>query len=252
MKILLILPAILLIDLIRSAIVVALLQHEFYKVYKPQQDVYSLGKGPAFHIVLLGDSGIDGHGSNSLKFGPAQTLIESLTRTYSVTVHIFAKESSRSYDVIQKQLPKVKALSQVDVVFVYMGANNLIRLRSSNRVVSDFEILINYTTQKNIPLIATEVANYYHLTMFSWVQRLIIYVLIKDCNTKLRQLAKVHRNFVLVDMTWLTKKYISPAYMADRLHPNDPMIRLWADKAYSAAQTNPATKGLLTGIIAKR
>lgn len=251
MKYVLIIPLVLLLDFIRSAVVIARLQYNFYKFYQPQQDLYVLGKGPEFHIVLLGDSGIDGHGTNKLKFGPAQTTIEQLARSHTVTVHIFAKESSRSYDVIMKQLPKVKALHKVDMLFVYMGANNLIRLRSSRRVVKDFETLIDFAEYKKIAVTATEVADYHSLNMFSWGQRLIIYLLIRRCNAQLRALSAKRPNFVLTNMRWLTKKYIGTDYMADRLHPNDPMIRLWADKAFDTVRVSPATKYLFTDIISK-
>jgi lysophospholipase L1-like esterase len=248
---LLIIPAILLLDFIRSVIVIGRLHHNFYKHYKPQQDLYVLGSGPAFHIVLLGDSGIDGHGANKLKFGPAQTVIEKLALSHTVTVHIFAKESSRSYDVIRNQLPKVIALNKIDMIFVYMGANNLIRLKSARRVVKDFNELIDAGEKYKVPVVATEIADYHSLSMFSWVQRLIIYILIRRCNAQLRKLAIQRPGFILTNMRWLTKKYVGPDYMADRLHPNDPMIRLWADKAYKTVKESPTTKGLFTGIIAK-
>lgn len=251
MKFFLLISVIIVLDFLRSALVIAKLQHDFYKSYKSQQDLYTLGKGKEFHIVLLGDSGIDGHASNTLKFGPAQTIIEQLAYTHKVIVHIFAKESSRSYDVISKQLPKVKQLKKVDMIFVYMGANNAIRLKSANCVYEDFATLVEYAEQKKIPVVATEIADYHHLTMFSWVQRVIIWRIIRSCNSKLRNLAAERTNFILADMSWLTKKYISPKWMADRLHPNDPMIRLWADKAFDAARESPETKSLFTDIIAK-
>ncbi|MDB5182882.1 MAG: hypothetical protein JWO47_666 [Candidatus Saccharibacteria bacterium] len=251
MQFLLIIPFVFLIEFLRSAIVIAKLQHDFYKSYKPQQDLYTLGKGKEFHIVLLGDSGIDGHANNKLKFGPAQTTIEQLARTHKVIVHIFAKESSRSYDVINKQLPKVKLLKDVDMIFVYMGANNVIRLRSAKRVYKDFVTLVDYAEQRKVALVATAVADYHHLTMFSWLQRIVIWRLIRNCNSNLQKLAAERKNFVLADMSWLTKKYVSSDWMADRLHPNDPMIRLWADKAFEAVKQSPETKGLFTDIIAK-
>jgi lysophospholipase L1-like esterase len=244
MKFLLIIPAIFIIDFLRSVVVIAKLQHDFYKYYKPQQDLYIIGNGKEFHIVLLGDSGIDGHASNKLKFGPAQTTIEQLARTHKVVVHIFAKESSRSYDVINKQLPKVEELKNVDMIFVYMGANNVIRGKSANQVYKDFVTLVDYAEQRNTVVVATEVADYHHLTMFSWVARLIIWRLIRSCNGQLRKLAAQRDNFVLTDMTWLTKKYISQDWMADRLHPNDPMIRLWSEKAFDAVKADSATKNL--------
>ena len=251
MKFLLIIPIILLVDVVRSALVIAKLQHDFYKTYKPQSDLYTFGKGKEFHIILLGDSGIDGHASNKLKFGPAQTIIEQLALTHTVVVHIFAKESSHSYDVINKQLPRVKLLKNVDMIFVYMGANNVIRLKSARRVYKDFITLIDYAEGIKTVVVATEVANYYYLNMFSWIQRIFIWKLIRSCNAMLRKLANERANFVLADMSWLTKKYVTSEWMADKLHPNDQMIRLWGDKAFDTAKRNTETKGLFTDIIAK-
>jgi hypothetical protein len=163
-----------------------------------------------------------------------------------VTVHIFAKESSRTYDVIERQLPKVKALQKVDMICVYMGANNAFRGQSTRRVRADYVQLLDYAQNQSIPVVATEIANYYLLPMFSLIQKLIAYACIKICNHDLNNLAKQYDNFVLAGMSWLTKKYITPDYMADKLHPNDVMIRMWADAAYNATMADPTIKKILS------
>jgi lysophospholipase L1-like esterase len=239
-------PIAVVLNIIKSGVMVFRLSRGFHKIYKPNPDLYELGTGPVFHIALLGDSGIDGHRGNTLKFGPAQTIIEKLAEHHTVIVHVFAKEGTKTYQIIERQLPKLRALPKVDMVLVYMGANNAIRGFSSHRVISDYRVLLDYAKQINLPIVATEIADYYYLPMFSWIHKLVVYMRIESCNRQLWQLTKLYDNFVLGDMSWLTKKFIGPEYMADALHPNDKMIRLWADAAYSATKESPATKEILS------
>lgn len=249
MKFLWLIPVLLLLDLVRSAVVIKKLHTQFYKNYKPGPELYKLGVGPIYHVVLVGDSGIDGHGKNKLKFGPYQAIIEQLSKSHSVVVHFFAKEGSKSYDVINNQLPKVKTLPKVDMIFAYMGANNAIRGGSSRQVADDFVTLIEYSKERRTIVVASEIADYWMLTMFSWIHRLVIFIRNTSNNRRLRRLAKEYDNFVLIGIPGATKKFNLPGYQADRLHPSDKALREWSDIVLDGAKRNPATKGLLADTI---
>ncbi len=245
MKLFWLIPLVLVLDFIRSAIVIYRLNHDFHAAYVDQPELYALGKGKQLHIVLLGDSGIDGNMNNKIKFGPAQSLVEALAKKHKVVIHIYAKQGSKSYDVVEKQLPKLKQLPKVDALFIYMGANNVIRGQSPRRVRDDYETILRYAQKERIVVVASEIADYWQLSMFSVVHRLIIFICNKSANRQVRELKATYSNFVYVNLEWLTRKYLGKKYFADRLHPNDRLLRIWADKILVAAEKNPAVQQLL-------
>ena len=89
------------------------------------------------------------------------------------------------------------------------------------------------------------------LSMFSWIQRLFIYILNKSVNKQLREVAKKYNNLVLVGIPGLVKRFLAPGYAADRLHPNDKALRIWSDIILNGALKHPSTKKLLSDFDSK-
>ncbi len=201
-----------------------------------------MGRGDKLTIALIGDSGIDGHHTNNIKFGPYTSIITDLSRRYSIEVHVFAVQGSKSGEVIRNQLPEIKQLKKVDLICVYMGANNIIRGYGVTAARDDYLTVLECAEQKGARVIASEVADYYLLKMFSYAHRLLIYIANKSINKKLRQIATSHPNFVLIPIEGLTKKYFTAEHQADGLHPNDKGLRLWGDVLLEEAKNRPALK----------
>ena len=227
MALLYVLFVLLLFDFIRSVVQMIQVKRYFEAGYRGSQGIYTTGKGPRLTVALIGDSGIDGHHTNQSKYGPYGPIIDQLAKTHTVEAHVFATQGAKTRDVLSNQLPKVKRLKQVDIIFVYMGANNILRGYGVAAAIDDYDHLLAYAESKQAIVIASEIADYYMLKMFSLIHRLIIYMANKRINRLLRKSAAKRKNFILIPITGITKKYFTKVHQADGLHPNDKGLVLW-------------------------
>lgn len=245
-----IVAAILLLDVIRSSIQLRKVSKIFFAEHqkKKESGVQTFGTGSAFHLAIVGDSTFDVRGDTKVPFGPAQVIVDKLAMHHTVHVHLLAQAGAKSYDVTAKQLPKLKALSKVDLVVAYMGANNAVYFKSPFTIGKDYRELLAYTEAKAIPVAASEVANYWQFGLFSWVHRTWLYVAVHIENALVRRafrgatyascatLKPVHKA--------IHKKRREEPYLLDGYHPNDASCITFGNIMYDQVIKNPVIAAL--------
>jgi lysophospholipase L1-like esterase len=237
--------AILLLDIIRSCLDIrkaSKLFHAEYKKKKPGLEEF--GKGKAFHLVIMGDSTFDVRGDTAMPYGPAQVFIDKLAKHYTVHVHLLARAGAKSFDVTATQLPKLKALAKVDLVIVYMGANNAVYFKSPFPISKDYQELLAFTEAQAIPVAASEVANYWHFSLFSWVQRIWLYIAIHIENARIRHAFEGTRYASLFALKQvhktIHKERRDKPYLLDGFHPNDASTVTFGKAMLEANIKHPA------------
>ena len=219
--------ATLFLDILRSALGLRRIAKLFKNHYATNKntEVKTYGTGKDFHLVIMGDSTFDVRGDTKVPYGSAQLFVDRLAALYSVNVHLFAKAGAKSYDVAASQLPKLKALPKVDLVVIYMGANNAVYFKNPFTIGEDYQAILAYTESKSIPVAASQVANYWSFNLFSWVQRAWLYMAIYIENAYIRQAFKGTRYTSLVALKpihkEIHKKRREEPYLLDGFHPND-------------------------------
>lgn len=223
----------------------------FYNGYKKRPEISTLGRGKSFHFVIMGDSTMDGSSTSKLQFGPAQVLVDTLANKYKVTVHSLATAGAKSSDVVRDQLPVVNALPKVDIIFIYMGANDVIRFVRPSVIAGNYRKILISTQERQIPVIASEIVNYWYFSIFSVWHRLWIYFAVNSANRWTRSLVSGYKNFVLIYVKKLHKRYRGKQYLADGFHPSDITHKAWGQYILAQVSHNPKTKKLFAGIIHK-
>lgn len=242
-------------DLLRSIIALSRIQKQFYTLHttKPNRTDQTFGRGEPFHLAILGDSTFDVRADSQTAYGPAQVFVNHLSVRRAVNIHFLAKAGAKTGEVISEQLPKLDKLPRVDLVVVYMGANNVVRFGHPSHIEQDYEILLRATDIQNIPVIASEIANYWHFTVFSWGHRLWLYYSIHSANRRLRTVFANSKKGVLVSVKFmhleLHKQRRRSPYLSDGFHPDDNANITWGEHLLSAGLNDPKTKHILTGII---
>lgn len=236
------------IDGLRSYIILKRVANEFYRnnSQKSQPTTLTFGQGKAFHLVILGDSTFDVRADAKITLGPAQVIVKELAKHHKVHVNLLAKAGAKSYDVVEQQLPALKKLTQVDLIIVYMGANNAVYLKSPWQVGKDYNQLLDLTENRGIPIIASEVANYWYLGIFSWLHRLWLYVSVHIENKRIRAAFTGRTRAVLLPIKQIHRDIHrnrrTKPYLSDGFHPNDAINVVWGNLLLELAKNNPNTK----------
>lgn len=168
-----------LLDFLRSIVAVRKAVRAFraYQEAKAKPGI-TFGKGKPFHVAILGDSTFDVRGDSKIMYGAAQVFVDELSRKYKVHVHMLAKAGAKSSDVIRSQLPELARLQHIDLVIVYMGANDAFRINNPFVVGKSYSALLKFTEKRKITVIASEIASYWHLSIFSFAHRILLYLVI--------------------------------------------------------------------------
>jgi lysophospholipase L1-like esterase len=241
---------ILLLDIIRSCLGMRKVSKLFHAEYRKKKKLglEKFGNGKAFHLVIMGDSTFDVRGDTTMPYGPAQVFIDKLAEHYTVHVHLLARAGAKSYDVIATQLPKLKALAKVDLVVVYMGANNAVYFKSPFPISKDYQKLLAFTEARAIPVAASEVANYWHFSLFSLVQRAWLYVAIHIENARIRQAFEGTKHASLFALKQvhnaIHKERHKEPYLLDGFHPNDASNVTFGKAMLEANMKHPAIDAL--------
>lgn len=242
------------LDILRSAIAVRqaikhFRMHNDRKLkIKPKTQ---FGRGSDLHIAILGDSTFDVRGDSKVIYGAAQAFINDLSRNHKIHVHMLAKSGAKSHHVARLQLPQLKKLPHVGLVIAYMGANDAFRLNNPFTVGKSYAKLFKYTEKHKIPVVASEIANYWHLSIFALVHRALLYIFIHLQNFTIRQ-AAANCKYVTVVKTkpyhkQIHKNRFSEPYLSDGVHPNDKTAVEWGNYLLEHARRSPATASVFSG-----
>lgn len=219
--------AILFVDIVLACIrikkVSKLFQAEYSKKKKARLEEFGAGK--PFHLVIMGDSTFDVRGDTEVPFGPAQAFIDELSKHYSVHVHLLARAGAKSYDVTAKQVPKLLSLPKVDLVVIYMGANDGVYFKSPFRVGKEYRKLLAVTEAQGILVSAGQIADNWNLNLFPWLQRAWLYFAIHIQNAGIRRAFAGTKLAVLTNVSQthkdIHKNRRKQPYLLDGFHPTD-------------------------------
>jgi lysophospholipase L1-like esterase len=219
--------AVLLIDIAFACIRIKKVSKLFHAEYnkKKKSGLEKFGKGKAFHLVIMGDSTFDVRGDTEVPFGPAQAFVNELAKLYAVQVHLLARAGAKSYDVTAKQLPQLKDLPKVDLIVIYMGANDGVYFKSPFRVGKEYQQLLAFTEVQGILVSAGQIANNWNLDLFPWLQRAWLYFAIHIQNAGIRRAFEGTNHAVLANVSQthkdIHKNRRQQPYLLDGFHPTD-------------------------------
>lgn len=220
---------------------------------KPDRSVAEFGKGENFHLVIIGDSTFDVHALSKVPYGPAQVFIDAISKTRKVKVHFFASAGAKTADVIGIQLPKLAKIPRVDLILVYMGANDVVTGRWPGKVSSAYKQLLEFTEAQGIKVVASELANYWHFSLFPILFRGWLYIAINYANTGIRAQSNKSKHMVAARIKQMHKsihksRRIQP-YLYDGFHPDDLASEKWGEAMLAKALSDPKTKRFFVDIM---
>jgi lysophospholipase L1-like esterase len=208
------------------------------------------GSGKPFHFAIMGDSTFDVRGDQKLAYGAAKPVIDYLAKHNKVHVHLLARSGAKSRDVVSDQLPKLKAIPHVDLVFVYMGANDAFGLKNPFAVGRNYKTLLSYTNMRKIPVLASEIANYWHLGAILIPGRLWLYTAIHIQNFAIKSAVAGSKYVALVKVKEYHKQVhknrrVNP-YLLDGVHPTDKAAMEWGSYLLGQAIHDQATASVFS------
>lgn len=216
-------------------------KHNLRKVPPPTE----FGKGAPFHIAIIGDSTFDVRGDSKIAYGPADVFIHHLSRHHKVYIHMLASQGAKSRDVVALQLPRLKQLERIDLVIAYMGANDVFRLNNPFTVGKSYTTLFKFTEKHNIPVVTSQVASYWYLSIFPLLHRVWLYFAIHIQNMTIRNATKGCSHVALINTKpyhkQLHKKRFKEPYLSDGVHTTDKAALAWGEYMLDLAKQNPAT-----------
>jgi lysophospholipase L1-like esterase len=242
---------ILVLDVIRACFEMRRASKIFKSHYakKKKLGVEKFGRGPAFHLVIMGDSTFDVRGDTEVPYGPAQAFVNEAARHYTVHVHLLAQAGAKTYEVIASQLPKLKALPKVDLVVIYMGANNALFFKSPFTVDKDYRALLAFTESRGMPVAASQLGNYWTMDLFPWVQRAYLYFAVHVENARIRRafVGTKHASLFALKPAHkaIHKRRRKEPYLLDGLHPNDSANMVLGNNMLEASMKHPAIAACL-------
>lgn len=244
-----------LVDFARSALRIRKVYAAFYGDHteKPDRSHAVFGSGKPFHLAILGDSTFDVHSKSKVPYGPAQPFIDRISKSRKTHVHFFASAGAKTNDVIQGQLSELKNVPKVDLVLVYMGANDVVTGHWPGKVGKAYETLLGFTEQKQITVVASELANYWHFSLFPRLYRAWLYIAIHIANAGLRSRAKRTKYVAVTSVKkmhrTIHKNRKTEPYLLDGFHPDDRSSIKWGEVMLEKALLDPKTKQLFTDIM---
>lgn len=239
-----------LLDFLRAFIAVDKATKHFMEQHKHKAaPPTTFGSGAPLHVAIMGDSTFDVRGDSKIAYGPAQVVIEFLAQRHTVHVHMMATAGALSADVISRQLPQLKKLPHVDLVIIYMGANDIFNFKNPLAVGKHYAELLDFTERRAIPTIASEIANYWLLSILPLAHRAWSYIAIPILNAGIRRAAIGRQYFTLTKTktyhNQLHKNRFAKPYLIDGVHPNDNAALFLGHHLLQQAQQSPATAKIL-------
>jgi acyl-CoA thioesterase-1 len=177
------------------------------------------GESGGLVYVALGDSVAQGLGGSTPATGYVGLLAERLRAAGPVQVVNLSASGARIQDVVDDQLPRLRALDRVDVVTLDIGGND-VRRYDPVRFEREITALL-----AGVPA-GTIVADLPYFMHGHWERDALVASRLLREAAGLRGLPVVPLHAVLAQRGW---KGMFGDYAADFFHPNDRGHRVWAD-----------------------
>lgn len=186
------------------------------------------GAGAALHLVWLGDSTAAGVGTTSAAQAIPRRVAAALDRPIELTS--LAVSGDRVADVLADQVDRLSSL-QPDIVFVSIGANDVVHLTSRADFRSDYQRLVESVPDDAL-LVLLGVPDMGAPPRFAQPLRAVAAFRGRQLDGVTRAVAR-DAGAVYVDIageTGATMRRDTGRYFApDRYHPSDDGYELWAD-----------------------
>jgi lysophospholipase L1-like esterase len=198
---------------------------------RPQLDG-SVGKGdrPALRVAWVGDSLSAGVGASSVEDTLPHLVSERLGRP--IDLHVLAVSGARASDAIVDQLPLLREV-KADVIFIEIGANDVIHLTSRRRFRAELNQLLTFVEALDAErVIVVGIPAFGSVTLFPQPLRAIVGARGEMLDEDVRSAARAHDAYY-IDIASATGEAIArePDRMLarDRFHLSDDGYRLWTD-----------------------
>lgn len=198
--------------------------------------------GTPLRMLWLGDSTAAGVGAGSPDGALPRQVASRLGRPVQLTV--LAISGDQVEDVIDKQLPKVASLDP-DVVFLSIGANDVVHFTSNDSFTSRYRRLLDQLG--TTPVIALGVPDMGAAPRFAQPLRAIAGWRGRALDGRIRGEVAGRDAVKYVDIAGRTgpvmRRDPDRYFALDRYHPNEAGYGLWADAVLDVARALPFDPG---------